>query len=544
MRFGTVDTFVDPADPSPRMGRPIANQELVRALLTHGTWERYTFFVPDSWHVAQVSRALGALVPDERLGKRIEVRAQVELAKALRDEDFDVFHLGDFTYFLPFLAAARDRASHPFPITGVTHSLDGVTMHTRFIQLLLAGLKPYDAVVCTSQAAARFVEAKRQEVQSLLRGVGADLGWSAQSRVIPLGVEPGLFEEGDREAARAFFQIPADATIGLSVGRLSLRTKTDWAPILELLARMDRAGELPPKFILIIAGGDSGGSAALLDDAIKSLGIAARVVVFPNFPAEVKSKLYQAADVYLSVVDNFQETFGLSVIEAMASGLPVVASDFSGYRDAVTEGETGWVVPTTFCATLPPFLADTMGILDPIVSRFFLAQMVAVDLERLREAVLDATRDVAGREARGRRARAAARAYRWPEVIRAYEELWRELGEMAATTPTTVARALDPALLTGNGMASYLHFPTHLLAGGDTLSLTDVGRAVLEGAGAIIRWEDVTLAVDPGLERAILARLASAPHTVADLRTLSAVPGVVDFHLMWLMKHGALRIGA
>ena len=43
--------------------------------------------------------------------------------------------------------------------------------------------------------------------------------------------------------------------------------------------------------------------------------------------------------------DNIQETFGLAVIEAMASGLPVVATDWDGYRDLVADGETGLLVP-------------------------------------------------------------------------------------------------------------------------------------------------------------------------------------------------------
>ena len=52
-----------------------------------------------------------------------------------------------------------------------------------------------------------------------------------------------------------------------------------------------------------------------------------------------------AADLFCSPADNLQETFGLSVLEAMASSLPVVASDWNGYRDLVVHGSTGWLVP-------------------------------------------------------------------------------------------------------------------------------------------------------------------------------------------------------
>ena len=53
---------------------------------------------------------------------------------------------------------------------------------------------------------------------------------------------------------------------------------------------------------------------------------------------------------FVSPSDSIQETFGLSVIEAMASGLPVVASDWDGYRDLVEDGRTGFLVPTTTVA--------------------------------------------------------------------------------------------------------------------------------------------------------------------------------------------------
>ena len=53
-----------------------------------------------------------------------------------------------------------------------------------------------------------------------------------------------------------------------------------------------------------------------------------------------------ASDTFLSLVDCLQETFGLTPIEAMASRLPVVASDWNGYRDTVVEGRTGFRIPT------------------------------------------------------------------------------------------------------------------------------------------------------------------------------------------------------
>ena len=65
--------------------------------------------------------------------------------------------------------------------------------------------------------------------------------------------------------------------------------------------------------------------------------------------------MWSAADVFTSLSDNIQESFGLTPIEAMASGLPVLVSDWDGYRDTVTHGAEGLVVPTV----MPPAGSET-----------------------------------------------------------------------------------------------------------------------------------------------------------------------------------------
>ena len=49
----------------------------------------------------------------------------------------------------------------------------------------------------------------------------------------------------------------------------------------------------------------------------------------------VSQTAYAAADIFVSLSDNIQETFGLTPVEAMAAGLPVVASDWDGYRETI-----------------------------------------------------------------------------------------------------------------------------------------------------------------------------------------------------------------
>jgi glycosyltransferase involved in cell wall biosynthesis len=551
VRFGSVDTFLDLGDWAFRMGRPVANQGFLRALLVHGTWDAYHFFAPDTAQASLFSSKVAELVPQPELQRRIFVSPHAHLPSLLAEKDWNVFHQGDFTYFTPHLAALRSRvAKRPFPITGVTHSLDGALMQLRFLQLVLAGMAPWDAIVCTSRAAARLVAGKLDEVRGLLRAAtGAELACPARTPRIPLGIEDALFDGPDRAEARRHLHIPEGAVVGLSVGRLSLRTKTDWSPILEELGRMRAAGQLG-KFILLIAGGGQNDGVKLLQGLIDGAGLTNQVFLFPNFTPETKPHLYRAADFYLSLVDTNQETFGLSVIEAMAAGLPVVASDFDGYRDAVVDGENGFLVPTIGTTALPDFMAPNLGILDANLARLYLAQMVAVDLPPLRAALRTLIDDVALRQRMGEEARRRAEGYRWARVIAEYEALWRSLDEEAArgTPPLDPATAASrAALLAGDGVRAFAHFPSRALGPGDRVALTDVGRRLHDEPARATRYDDVACVTSLDLERALLAAVAREARRVDELHALgaerfAASPGDVEFQLLWLLKHGALTL--
>jgi len=83
---------------------------------------------------------------------------------------------------------------------------------------------------------------------------------------------------------------------------------------------------LPPRYRLVIAGGDGHGSEAI-HNFIRTEGLGSRVVLLGYAPAEQLPVLYEAASVFL--FPSFEEGFGLPVLEAMAHGLPVVASETS-----------------------------------------------------------------------------------------------------------------------------------------------------------------------------------------------------------------------
>lgn len=91
---------------------------------------------------------------------------------------------------------------------------------------------------------------------------------------------------------------------------------------------------------LILAGG--GEFPMHLTRLIAELGVADCVSVRSDVPDAQLPSLYQGASVYLQT--SHEEGLGLSVLEAMASGLPVVSTDTAGTRETVVHGKTGWLV--------------------------------------------------------------------------------------------------------------------------------------------------------------------------------------------------------
>jgi phosphatidylinositol alpha-1,6-mannosyltransferase len=161
-------------------------------------------------------------------------------------------------------------------------------------------------------------------------------------RVIELGTDPAQFgARHDRGTLRARFGF-GDAPLLLTVARLVPHKGQDVA--IRALARL--SAEVPRLCYLIVGGGEDGPRLMAL---AAGLGVADRVILAGTLSDDEIAEAYATATVYvgLSRVDRgvIAEGFGISFVEAGASGVPSVAGDSGGVRSAVRDGETGLVVP-------------------------------------------------------------------------------------------------------------------------------------------------------------------------------------------------------
>jgi glycosyltransferase involved in cell wall biosynthesis len=193
---------------------------------------------------------------------------------------------------------------------------------------------------------ADLVLAPSDFVAQRLRGQGV----GQPIEVLPTGVDLDRFRPGSRAAARQALGLSADDRVLLYVGRLD-REKN-----LEFLLGAVAAMAAPRVRLLLVGRGTQTGA---LRRRAAALGLGDHVEFRGGSAPERLPVHYRAADVF--VFASTTETQGLAVLEAMASGLPVVAVRASGVEEVVVEGVSGVLVPedrAAFAAAVRQVLAD------------------------------------------------------------------------------------------------------------------------------------------------------------------------------------------
>jgi glycosyltransferase involved in cell wall biosynthesis len=138
----------------------------------------------------------------------------------------------------------------------------------------------------------------------------------------------------------------------LTVGRLDAAERSKgFDEVIEVLR------DLPDDVVYVIAGG--GDDATRLQARARELGAGARVIFTGLFPEDEKPDLYNLADAY--VMPSRGEGFGFVFLEAMACGVPVIASKLDGGREALLDGKLGLLVDPTNPAELRAAIVETLA---------------------------------------------------------------------------------------------------------------------------------------------------------------------------------------
>ncbi|HYU36040.1 MAG TPA: glycosyltransferase family 4 protein [Thermoanaerobaculia bacterium] len=434
------------------------------------------------------------------------------------------------------LAWLRSRLHRPdWPITAILHSLSPAPrIRYFFTSALLPMLGRHDAFVCPSRAAKKALENLFFSVPEEIRSCSTI---PFEMPVIPFGIDFHEHASIGKEEARRTHGIPSSAVVFLCFGRLAM-DKCDLLPLMIAFSQLPKDSGA----VLLMAGDDTQlrmGSPLL--GLARELGCGDRVQILTDVSRTAKLEIFAAADVFVSPTENTQESFSMTLAEAMASGLPVVTSDWGAHGELVEHGETGFLIPTYLPPVAEPW--HMLTLYSGIPQENLISMSTAVDVDHLLHSLqlLLASPDL--RERMGREAkRRAAETLDWPVVVGQYDALWLELLERAGAV-----RAKSGPFACSSFQEVFAGYPTRSLQAEDSV---EVNQAL----GGVARRLPGVLGTSPHFDadlfHQVIATLESeGPTRIDRLVELAAAPRPrsateVGRHIGRLIKYGVLRVSA
>jgi glycosyltransferase involved in cell wall biosynthesis len=538
---GALSTKANP------FGKDVANLELFRALARHGGFEQLDVLSQRQLAEADLRQALfdAAETPTRiALGSVINTALPAASGTLLRGQPdlYDVAWLRR--------TQAGDTA---YSLIGLVHTIAPPFMRQIISMASVGPVQPWDAVICTSPSVRDAVKAMFARWGGhLAERTGGQPPPQPQLPILPLGVDGAALKAlADRPEARArrraALGLAEDAVLALWVGRLSFFEKAFPQPMFRALQRA--AKDTGAKITFALAGWfPSELDRSRYEQAAKACAPDVAIRFLDGNDRELLGELWAASDLFLSLVDNIQETFGITPLEAMAAGLPVVASDWDGYRYTMRDGVEAFLIPTLggpdggFGPTMVARHVFEIDSYQTFVGS--VAQFTAVHVGKAAEAIAALIGDPALRRRMGEAGRArVAGAFDWPVVVEGYLALIDELAAMRAAAKAEPPRRIHP--VKGDPFEEFAGFPTQV----SKLAMRfSVPPGV--GPGDVRRTAEVELDQAFGYWRANLEECAEVVRLAAESpgmtlrQILLAFPEdrrrAVQLGVLWLAKQGFL----
>ena len=418
------DAYDGATDPNDINGRRLAGSSFMKGFLGNASSETVQLIAGDDSDLDAVRRMIAGAAPE----KTVRVVERYNLDK-----------LGDQSVIQspgPSVEALAYQRLHfgqtAFSLCGLTHTTSGFRLPDPFLNLRTTPVEPWDGLICTAETVKTSLNYRFDAIDEYLRRrFGAPPPPRPQMPVIPLGINTDEFQvtAADRATLRAEIGAADDDIVVSTLARLSPHYKFDPFPIYLAMERAQR--QTGRAMHLLFAG-------FFLGDYADTVFRSGAAQLAPNVKVhfrkadthDARREALAGSDIFVFAIDSIQETFGLAPVEAMAAGLPVIASDWNGMKDTVTP-DVGFRIPTRtvqgrhskteallnevgFDKTVP-YMTLTSGMAEMSVPDFAEKLALLATDGDLRHSLGEAGK------------RRAAGVYDWSQVIPQYEAFWAEL---------------------------------------------------------------------------------------------------------------------
>jgi glycosyltransferase involved in cell wall biosynthesis len=533
------------------MGRNAAGESFLRGFLAHSTATEFWAQVQRPEHAQHFAKSVRSAGREEPV-KAVDKTSLAALAQA-----GVVYHPGPGIGEHAFHRAAYGHSA--WSLCGITHTTSSAGAMDALASLVTAPVQPWDALICTSTAVKDNVTRLLQaQVDYLKDRLGITKMVLPQLPVIPLGIHTSDFAytPDQKATARATLGVSPDTLVVLFMGRLSFHAK---AHPLAMYQALELAAKSTGKDVVLVECGWHANDfiAKAYADAARLACPSVRVLTLDGRKAEDRLTAWAGADVFCSLSDNIQETFGIVPIEAMAAGLPVVVADWDGYKDTVRDGIDGFRIPT---------LMPGAGLGGDLALRHALeidtydmycghtCSLVAVDVQATAAAFEKLFNSPELRRQMGEAGRQRAQAvYDWKPIIGQYEELWAKQTELRLAAKSESDKSgskplAHPWPARMDPFHAFASYPTQALTPQTILALVDADaptamqRAMAYRQLSMVDFAKVILPTED--EIASVLQALSHPQTAQALLAGIAQErqAFVFRSLAWLLKLGVLKV--
>jgi D-inositol-3-phosphate glycosyltransferase len=252
------------------------------------------------------------------------------------------YNLLHANFWMSGLVAAEIKKATDIPFVITFHALGKVRLvhQGKADQFPAARLEIEQRIV---READQIIAECPQDQQDLLDHYAAD---PRCITMIPCGVNTHQFSPIDRRLARMILNLDTNERIILQLGRIVPRKGIE--TVIQALAHLVHQQKTPAR--LLIVGGESDDpdpdktpEIARLMDIARQLNVLEYITFVGRKGRDVLKHYYSAADVF--VTTPWYEPFGMTPLESMACGTPVIGSKVGGVQFTVLDGETGYLVP-------------------------------------------------------------------------------------------------------------------------------------------------------------------------------------------------------